>query len=315
MPFNERKNLKKTASGIGFYIFTCTLTMYLVAILMGVVMAFGNKKDINSLTSLLQITASITALFVVGLFYCHISNTSLNDVIPLKKETDTRVIILCIIAAFAVAFVSNYITDIFLKSISLIGIEDNTNVSYESNGVIDNILYIISVAVVPPIAEEFAFRGIILQKMRKYGDTFAILISALFFGLLHGNFIQIPFAFIIGLAVAFITIKTGTIIPAIITHFLVNFSSIIVSIINDNNLADSALTEGIYSAFVFIVLAAGIIAAYKLSKIKGFFKLEDSSTLMTFKQRTGAVFSSAGIIFALITISIETVLSTIPYGS
>ena len=46
-----------------------------------------------------------------------------------------------------------------------------------------------------PIAEELLFRGIVLRTLRPWGKQAAILISALVFGLFHGNVVQIPFAF------------------------------------------------------------------------------------------------------------------------
>jgi membrane protease YdiL (CAAX protease family) len=49
-----------------------------------------------------------------------------------------------------------------------------------------------------PIAEELLFRGIVLRTLRPWGKQAAILISALVFGLFHGNVVQIPFAFAVG---------------------------------------------------------------------------------------------------------------------
>ena len=46
----------------------------------------------------------------------------------------------------------------------------------------------LATAVVPLFVEEFLFRGVILSQFRKYGDVFAVIASALLFGLLHRNF-------------------------------------------------------------------------------------------------------------------------------
>ncbi len=66
-------------------------------------------------------------------------------------------------------------------------------------------------AVVPPFVEEFLFRGVILSQFRKYGDVFAVIASALLFGLLHRNFSQIVFAFICGLALGITLVRTNNI--------------------------------------------------------------------------------------------------------
>lgn len=46
-----------------------------------------------------------------------------------------------------------------------------------------------------PILEEFAFRGILLSSLRRYGDNFAIVASAFLFGLVHYNLYQFFLAF------------------------------------------------------------------------------------------------------------------------
>ena len=74
-------------------------------------------------------------------------------------------------------------------------------------------------AIVPAVFEEFAFRGVVLNKLRKFGDSYAIIMSAVLFGLMHGNLSQIPFAFILGLVIGFIAVKTNSIIPGILIHF------------------------------------------------------------------------------------------------
>jgi membrane protease YdiL (CAAX protease family) len=313
MDFNYRLNLKKASTGIGFYVFSITSTMFLISIVMSVMsMAVNNRTD-NTAILLIDIIVSITSMFVIGIFYCMLSNTSLNEVLPLKKVR-VQLLIPCVLIAFAVGFVSDYFTEIFVNGVSLFGLHNNSEMSFKSNGTLENILYIISVAVIPPIAEEFAFRGIVLQKLRKYGDSFAVLISALLFGLLHGNIVQIPFAFIVGLVLAFITVKTESIIPAMITHFLINCSSVVVSLIEENNYADINITDTVYLFFIILIIIAGIVSAYKLSKDKKFFTL-NKYTLLSFKERVSALFSSVGIIFALSLIVVEIIISLIPYGS
>ena len=50
-----------------------------------------------------------------------------------------------------------------------------------------------------PIAEEVLFRGLILRTLRPFGKRFAIVMSAVLFGMFHGNLLQAPCAMVIGL--------------------------------------------------------------------------------------------------------------------
>ena len=48
-----------------------------------------------------------------------------------------------------------------------------------------------------------------MQNFKRYGVRFAIIFSAILFGIYHGNIVQTPFAFILGLLLGYITVSYG----------------------------------------------------------------------------------------------------------
>ena len=79
------------------------------------------------------------------------------------------------------------------------------------------------VSILTPIVEEVVFRGFVLDvASEKYGDWFAIFISALLFALVHLEAISVINAFIGGLIYGYVRIRTGSLWPSIILHFLWN---------------------------------------------------------------------------------------------
>ena len=54
-----------------------------------------------------------------------------------------------------------------------------------------------------PLSEEILFRGLVLDTLRPYGKRFAIFGSAVLFGLFHGNLLQTPYAFGVGLLLGY----------------------------------------------------------------------------------------------------------------
>jgi membrane protease YdiL (CAAX protease family) len=62
-------------------------------------------------------------------------------------------------------------------------------------------------SVLAPVWEELLFRGWILRTLRPYGKRFAILGSAILFGLFHGNLLQTPYALLIGLLLGYVTVE------------------------------------------------------------------------------------------------------------
>lgn len=81
---------------------------------------------------------------------------------------------------------------------------------------------ILATMVYAPIFEELLCRATIYRNNEIMGQWFAIVISGLLFGLLHMNYVQIPFAMVVGGFFAFMYAKTRSIIPAIIVHFAIN---------------------------------------------------------------------------------------------
>lgn len=96
---------------------------------------------------------------------------------------------------------------------------------------------LLSAVVLAPIAEELIYRGIVLRCAAKVSGRFAIFFSAFIFGIMHGNPYQFVLGFLIGIPLAMVTLKTGSIIPAIICHMannLVASVSVIVEYFNED---------------------------------------------------------------------------------
>ena len=88
----------------------------------------------------------------------------------------------------------------------------------------------VAMAVIGPIAEELAFRGVIYAGLRRSGRLLgAILLQALLFGLMHLNFNQMSYAFVMGVAWGILNEVTGSMWPGLIGHFIVNIGGAISS--------------------------------------------------------------------------------------
>lgn len=123
-------------------------------------------------------------------------------------------------------------------------------------------------ALIGPICEELAFRGIIFAGIRKSGSALqAIFISGLLFGLFHMNINQALYAFGLGIFFAALREVTGSIIPSIICHITVNSGGVITLLtqkllIKDQELMDAAASSALDKKTLAIALATIIIAAF-----------------------------------------------------
>ena len=80
------------------------------------------------------------------------------------------------------------------------------------------ILSLVVFAVVPAVVEEFVFRGVILGAYSKVDVKAGIVISSLFFALLHFSFGSVMYGFFFGLLFAVIRLSTGNLVYTIIMH-------------------------------------------------------------------------------------------------
>lgn len=81
---------------------------------------------------------------------------------------------------------------------------------------------LITVAVLPAIFEEFVFRGVFLRETKEFSLLPRILICGGLFALYHQNPAQTVYQFICGAAFALMAIKAGSVLPAILSHFINN---------------------------------------------------------------------------------------------
>ncbi len=134
---------------------------------------------------------------------------------------------------------------------------------------------VLLLAVTPAICEELAFRGFILSGLRHLGSRgMAILISSLFFGIVHGVLQQSLNAFVLGLILGYVAVHSGSILPCMLFHGVHNamqlgMASTLTSDFLSRNpqmarfLTDSAQIEGalVYRTPILIVsiLASGLV--------------------------------------------------------
>lgn len=87
------------------------------------------------------------------------------------------------------------------------------------------VLALMSIVVLPSLAEEMMFRGLILDGLsRNCSEKKAIFISALLFGIIHLNPWQFIGGFVFGLVMAWLVLKSRSLYPGIIVHFVHNLT-------------------------------------------------------------------------------------------
>lgn len=92
-----------------------------------------------------------------------------------------------------------------------------------NDGTVGSVLYLIlAYAVLPAFSEELLFRSVLCAELERFGATVSILLSSLFFALLHFSPINFPVYFFAGLLLAVTYYATKSLFAVVIVHFLYN---------------------------------------------------------------------------------------------
>ena len=137
-------------------------------------------------------------------------------------------------------------------------------------------LLILAVAVVPPVCEEFVFRGFLLGALEhKYKAWVAVVVCGLMFGLYHMSILQFFLIGLVGIVLTYVAWKEQCIWLSILMHALNNLTSLLLQQFEEPItqklpfLAEETISFGTGAGMVIggiVFLALGFVLLQKRSK-------------------------------------------------
>lgn len=185
----------------------------------------GYMDLVASCTSLGILLYHIIGLFVFGLWYYLSFRKPRPTIGSTIRKTTLQAVGVAVISGIALCFFSN--GTIVVENALFPQMVDSYMQLMEQAGFGVDVLSIIASVILAPIGEEFLCRGLSLKFAKKCFGKFWIanILQALLFGLIHANWVQGIYAFFIGLVLGYLAERYQSLIPCIILHFVVNFSS------------------------------------------------------------------------------------------
>lgn len=315
----EKRRLRSSANATGFYVLTYIATMYLIVIVFSGILQMTDTYT-NVTETYLDILASVGSAFIPGLIYMAATGFKPRNAFS-KTSVHPTLLIPLVFIGIAVAMAANYATNIFAENISIFGIQNyGGTIEAESMSPFEIILMVVSVSVVPAFAEEFAFRGLVMGSLKKYGRAFAVVCSAIMFGAMHSNTSQIVFAFILGLVFGYIDIITDSILPSVIVHFLNNFYATVFTVLESNGGLSEETQMTLQLAVVLLFCLGGVLSFIYLVKTnKKIFELSAQEVseyapcdILTLKEKFTTYFVNPGVMISLTIFLILTIVNLIP---
>ncbi len=121
---------------------------------------------------------------------------------------------------------------------------------------------IVCLGILAPICEELVFRGLMFKRLRALVSfRYAAIYTSMVFAFIHGNMVQLVYAFIMGLVFAYLYEKYGSFKAPVIAHIVANLISVLLTELNS---FEWLLEDSIRIAIVTIACAAIASSMYVL---------------------------------------------------
>jgi len=210
-------------------------------------------------------------------------------------------------AALGCITIAGRLTEILQGLLAFIKIGFVSSSPVFPDDVLGTVLVFISSAVIPAVVEEILFRRVILSRLIPYGKVFAVVMSSLLFAIMHANPSQLIYAFVGGLVMGYVTLKSDSILPAVIIHFSNNTLSLIYLLIKKyaGEKAFIITVSTLDSALSVIGIIAVAIFIYKKKytfgeeKTEGFSPIRESLRLYLFAYLAYAVYLSSRWVYVI----------------
>jgi membrane protease YdiL (CAAX protease family) len=301
----ERVALRRNAGAIGFglllmYVVNMAvgyLLYFLAGVLLPTEFLYEHWTDIYSSILLLTYIPSLLIPCLVIVFWVRIPK---NVAFPMRKPD-----VSLLLAGFFVylgsvvvgSYLANSISILMERLLGYVPVMPDIMMPESSIGYV---IYFVYMAIAPAIMEEILFRGVILQSLRRFGDGFALLISAILFGIIHGNLVQAPNAFILGITIGFFVLKTGSLWTGILIHLFNNGVVLLLDeMVRYFGMSENTIYTINSTLIVIQVACAAIAMVYLLRRYPGFLRLDSSRSHFSMGRKCAWFFTSVGVILIL----------------
>ena len=220
---NNVVRAKETYSKFGMTYMSMNLVYYAAVLVVMMLFKLLTKQDILSSRFIQVADYGIRFAIIYPVMYLLIRDIPKFEIE--KKKLGVGGFIASAIIAYTIMYIANWIGITLNSTIGKITGIGGVTPLLDALAEMPLIMQIIIIVILAPIAEELLFRKFLLDRVANFGETTAVLLSGLMFGLYHCNLSQFVYAFALGCFFAFIYLRTGNIIYTILLHMFINGTS------------------------------------------------------------------------------------------
>lgn len=263
---NKQTEMQQVNNGLdsatGGFAYSVLVVIYcLVSVAAGLILSatdLDQKSDAYLYISYLLSPIVILACVSVTL---KLRKINFKRVVPVKCHY--KYYIIAVLLIFGLLFSLSWVNDVSVKFFKLFGYNQRDAESYFPNlsgGYI--VLALIVIAVLPAFFEELMFRGLLLNGgLNGMGSIRTVLVTGFCFSLFHGSPEQTVYQFIAGCAFAFLAVRSGSILPSMVMHFINNALIVILQACGAFNEAGEIIMSTAADITITVLSAVSLIGS------------------------------------------------------
>ncbi|MBQ3016583.1 MAG: CPBP family intramembrane metalloprotease [Clostridia bacterium] len=271
---------------------------------------------------------NVFAMYIIAFPIFYLIIRKMRSVTRTKSKLKASEFFILIAVAEALMMIGNLIGTYLNAVIGAFLGRDITNTTSE---LIENspvwVIFVVAV-IIGPIVEELIFRKLLMDKLGMYGDRVAIFVSAIAFGIFHGNLYQLFYATLLGLLLAYVYSKTSNILYPIGIHMILNFLGSIVPLplvdymeryleimeiiavggeYDQAEFSRLALIVGTYSFIQMAIAITGFV--FLIKRRRRIFVSDRCEILIPKRRRAAVILGNTGVILFIILMAATMVLN------
>lgn len=253
----------------------------------------------NQFSMLFGSIGALTIPFVLYALHTHIPPQS---ALPLRRVS-SKLVLASVMVSLSVSVIGIYASEASAYLFSALGIYFYEPILIIPTDTVSMIFYVLNLTMIPAVFEELAFRGILMQSLRRFGDSFALVVSAILFSLVHISPLSIPNAFVMGLVIGYFVLFTGSVHTGIIIHLVHNLLALLISQLGG---LDHSIANLIFLSIQLIYLVFGAAAIIWLMRsYENIFALKNSATINRSNQKLRCFFCTLPFFLFLVVIFLQ----------
>lgn len=169
--------------------------------------------------------------------------------------------------------------------------------------------YCLASTLLPAVLEEVLFRGAVLHALRRFGDIIAISVSTILYTLSQPSLERMVYAFVLGLALAYFTLRSGSLLSAVAANFLLRTAMIFLLLLEQNFSADFVSKVACLLGMIGLLLSL-VLFAWFIRRDDKAFQIYSADTYLTNRTKVRALITNFGF-WMVVVLALLQVIPTI----